>query len=37
MRDVDANELEAAAECFLTNAVIGVRPVARVLDRSVAR
>ena len=37
IRDVDPNELDAADECFLTNAVVGIRPVARVLDRSVAR
>jgi 4-amino-4-deoxychorismate lyase len=37
IRDVDVNELDAADECFLTNAVIGIWPVARVLERSVAR
>jgi len=34
IRDVEANELDAADECFLSNAVIGVWPVARVLERS---
>jgi len=37
IRDVDGSELDAADECFLTNAVIGIWPVARVLDRSMAR
>jgi 4-amino-4-deoxychorismate lyase len=37
VRDVATGELDAADECFLTNAVIGVWPVARVLERSVTR
>ena len=37
IRDVALAEIDAAEECFLTNAVIGVWPVARVLDRSSAR
>ena len=33
IRDVALEELDDADECFLTNAVIGVWPVARILDR----
>ena len=36
-RDVAVEELENADECFLTNAVIGVWPVARILERDRAR
>ena len=31
-RDVAVEELDDADECFLTNAVIGVWPVARILE-----
>ena len=37
MRDVTVEELDEADECFLTNAVIGIWPVARILDRDSAR
>lgn len=37
VRDVAVEELDVADECFLTNAVIGVWPVARILDRDRAR
>ncbi len=37
VRDVAVEELDVADECFLTNAVVGVWPVARILDRDRAR
>ena len=33
VRDIALDELDSAEECFLTNAVIGIRSVSRVLDR----
>jgi branched-subunit amino acid aminotransferase/4-amino-4-deoxychorismate lyase len=36
-RDVAIEELDEAEECFLTNAVIGVWPIARILDRDRVR
>lgn len=33
VRDVAVEELDVADECFLTNGVIGIWPVARILDR----
>jgi branched-subunit amino acid aminotransferase/4-amino-4-deoxychorismate lyase len=37
IRDVAVEEIDVAEECFLTNAVVGVWPVARILDRDRAR
>ncbi len=33
VRDVAVEELDEAEECFLTNAVIGIWPVSRIVDR----
>lgn len=37
VRDVAVEEIDVADECFLTNAVVGVWPVARIVDRDRAQ